>query len=126
MTVKTFVDTNILVYAHDVDGGRKHKTARDILIELMQSGSGALSPQVLQEFYVTVTRKIPKRLTKRAAQDLANDVSNVGLGKGKAITSTANTLPVDRRSLSVRIPNRPLKVSMGVRRRRNEERHIHR
>jgi len=75
MTVKTFVDTNILVYAHDVDGGRKHKTARDILIELMQSGSGALSPQVLQEFYVTVTRKIPKRLTKRAAREIVEDFS---------------------------------------------------
>jgi predicted nucleic acid-binding protein len=75
MTAKTFVDTNILVYAHDVDQGQKHQTARDILIELMQSRSGALSPQVLQEFYVTVTRKIAKPLSKREARETVRDYS---------------------------------------------------
>jgi predicted nucleic acid-binding protein len=75
MSVKTFVDTNILVYAHDVDQGQKHQTARDILIELMQDRSGALSPQVLQEFYVNVTRKIAKPLSKRAAREIVEDWS---------------------------------------------------
>jgi len=41
----------------------------------MQSGSGALSPQVLQEFYVTVTRKIPKPLSKREARAIVEDYS---------------------------------------------------
>jgi predicted nucleic acid-binding protein len=75
MTVKTFVDTNILVYAHDVDEGLKHQTARDILIELMSSRSGVLSPQVLQEFYVNVTRKIAKPLSKQAAREIVQDYS---------------------------------------------------
>lgn len=75
MSVKTFVDTNILVYAHDVDQDKKHRTARDILIELMSSRSGALSPQVLQEFYVTVTRKIAKPLAKREARNIVEDYS---------------------------------------------------
>ena len=75
MSVKTFVDTNILVYAHDVDQGQKHQTARDILIELMQDRSGALSPQVLQEFYVNITRKIAKPLSKRAAREIVADFS---------------------------------------------------
>jgi len=56
MSVRTFVDTNILIYAHDVEQGQKHQIARDILIGLMQDRSGALSPQVLQEFYVQATR----------------------------------------------------------------------
>jgi len=75
MSAKTFVDTNILVYAHDVDQAEKHLIARRILIELMSNRSGALSPQVLQEFYVTVTRKIAKPLSKRAARDIVEDYS---------------------------------------------------
>jgi predicted nucleic acid-binding protein len=75
MSVKTFVDTNILVYAHDVDQSEKHETARDILIELMQNRAGVLSPQVLQEFYVTVTRKIAKPLSKRTAREIVEDYS---------------------------------------------------
>jgi predicted nucleic acid-binding protein len=75
MSGKTFVDTNILVYAHDADQADKHKTARNILIELMQNRSGALSPQVLQEFYVTVTRKIAKPLSKREAREIVEDYS---------------------------------------------------
>jgi predicted nucleic acid-binding protein len=75
MSVKTFVDTNILVYAHDVDQNQRHQTAREILIELMSNRNGALSPQVLQEFYVTVTRKLAKPLSKRAAREIVEDYS---------------------------------------------------
>ena len=75
MSVRTFVDTNILVYAHDVDQDEKHRIARDLLTELLKERSGALSPQVLQEFYVRVTRKLPKPLTKRAAREIVEDLS---------------------------------------------------
>jgi predicted nucleic acid-binding protein len=75
MSVRTFVDTNILIYAHDVEQGQKHQIARDILIGLMQDRSGALSPQVLQEFYVNITRKIAKPLSKRAAREIVADFS---------------------------------------------------
>ena len=64
MRDRTFVDTNILVYAHDKDAGRKHEIARKVISELWESRLGLLSTQVLQEFYITLTRKIPVPLDK--------------------------------------------------------------
>jgi len=60
--VPVFVDTNILVYAEDRDSGIKHNIARDLVADLWRSGEGVLSVQVLQEFFVTVTRKMPRPL----------------------------------------------------------------
>jgi predicted nucleic acid-binding protein len=60
--VPTFVDTNILVYAEDRDAGIKHTIARDLVANLWRSEQGVLSVQVLQEFFVTVTRKVPRPL----------------------------------------------------------------
>jgi predicted nucleic acid-binding protein len=54
MTDKVFVDTNILVYAHDLDAGNKHDQAAEIVSQLWESRNGVLSTQVLQEFYVTL------------------------------------------------------------------------
>lgn len=68
MSAKTFVDTNVLVYAHDLDDRSKHEVARDALRELWNDGTGLVSPQVLQEFYVNVTRKIALPLAKEAAR----------------------------------------------------------
>jgi len=51
MTAKIYVDTNILVYAHDSTAGAKHQRAREILVDLWKSGQGCLSVQVLQEFF---------------------------------------------------------------------------
>jgi predicted nucleic acid-binding protein len=68
MNVKTFVDSNILIYAHDVDAGEKQMVAREILRDLWAERSGAVSLQVLQEFYVNVTRKIAVPLAKDAAR----------------------------------------------------------
>jgi predicted nucleic acid-binding protein len=61
--VPAFVDTNILVYAEDRDAGSKHVIARDLVAELWRSGQGVLSVQVLQEFFVTVTRKVARPLS---------------------------------------------------------------
>lgn len=68
MSAKTFVDTNILVYAHDLDAGDKHQLAKALLHELWESRTGVLSTQVLQEFYVNATRKLAKPLTRSAAR----------------------------------------------------------
>lgn len=68
MTSKTFVDTNVLIYAHDVDAGAKHKIAKAVLGQLWSERTGALSMQVLQEFYVKVTRKIASPLSKESAR----------------------------------------------------------
>lgn len=64
MNDRIFVDTNILVYAHDIDAGEKYQTAGKRISQLWESRSGIISTQVLQEFYVTLTRKIPQLLDK--------------------------------------------------------------
>ena len=68
MSVKAFVDTNVLIYAHDVDAPVKHQIAKDVLQDLWKQRTGALSTQVLQEFYINVTRKIALPLSKEAAR----------------------------------------------------------
>src|SRR5271156_1499887 len=68
MSVKTFVDTNVLVYAHDLDAQEKHLAAKEALSRLWADRTGVLSTQVLQEFYVAVTRKLPRPLSKTAAR----------------------------------------------------------
>ncbi len=67
---RVFIDTNVLVYSYDIDSGPKRDTARSALVDLWRSRSGAVSTQILQEFYVTVTRKLPKPLTQRAAREI--------------------------------------------------------
>ncbi len=68
MNGKTFVDTNILIYAHDRDAGSKHEIAKRVIRELWSARAGLLSTQVLQEFYVNVTRKIASPLSKDSAR----------------------------------------------------------
>jgi predicted nucleic acid-binding protein len=53
---RAFVDTNVLVYAHDPSAREKHQQAKALLKALWGSGAGCLSVQVLQEFYTTITR----------------------------------------------------------------------
>jgi len=67
---KTFIDTNVLIYAFDVRSAAKQKVAEAALDELWSNRTGVLSVQVLQEFYVNVTRKIGKPLTKDAAREI--------------------------------------------------------
>jgi predicted nucleic acid-binding protein len=72
MSAKTFIDTNVLIYAHDVDAKGKYETAKRILRELWSQRDGIVSLQVLQEFYVNVTRKIAAPLPRTAARSLVN------------------------------------------------------
>jgi predicted nucleic acid-binding protein len=73
---RSFVDTNILVYAHDETAGEKRDLARLLLADLWESGAGCLSVQVLQEFFVTVTRKVPKPLDAGSAAAIVADLSH--------------------------------------------------
>jgi predicted nucleic acid-binding protein len=72
---RQFVDTNILIYAHDRSAGPKHLRAKALIQELWESGSGCLSIQVLQEFYVNVTRKVAHPLTPGSAAEIIGDLS---------------------------------------------------
>jgi predicted nucleic acid-binding protein len=75
MSDRVFVDTNVLIYAHDLDAGSKHTTAARAIEEVWSSRRGALSVQVLQEFYVNVTRKIRKPLTRKLAREVVEAYS---------------------------------------------------
>jgi len=75
MTDKTFIDTNVLIYAHDVDAKAKHEIAQSLLRELWSHRTGVLSMQVLQEFYVNVTRKIASPLPRDLARLAVNSYS---------------------------------------------------
>ena len=68
MIERVFVDTNVLIYAHDLDAGSKHDRAAAILSDLWENENGIVSVQVLQEFYVNVTRKISDPLTPALAR----------------------------------------------------------
>ena len=71
-----FVDTNLLVYAYDVTARQKRERARDLIRKLWDSGEGCLSIQVLQEFYVTVTRKVPHPLDSETASVIVDGLTH--------------------------------------------------
>jgi len=57
-----FFDTNVLVYLFDADAPEKQAQARELVKQHTLAGDASISTQVLQEFYVTVTRKLTKPL----------------------------------------------------------------
>ncbi|MGA2362067.1 MAG: PIN domain-containing protein [Candidatus Aminicenantales bacterium] len=71
---RIFLDTDILVYAYDSSAGRKHEIAKDLAIGLWRSGGGLLSTQVLQEFFVTVTKKIKAPMNAGLAREIVEDM----------------------------------------------------
>lgn len=71
--MKTFVDTNVLVYAHDRAAGARHDKARTRVKQLWETRSGVVSTQVLQELYAVVTRKAAVPVTVSAARQLVKD-----------------------------------------------------
>jgi predicted nucleic acid-binding protein len=67
-----FIDTNVLIYAHDRSAGAKHKRAVELLTRLIEEGNGALSVQVLSEFYSAATRKLAMK--SQLAEDVIRDL----------------------------------------------------
>ena len=70
MKDRIFVDTNILIYAHDLDAGPRHDIAASDVEELWENENGVMSTQELQEFYVNVTKKISKPLSQARARGI--------------------------------------------------------
>ncbi|RME89032.1 MAG: PIN domain-containing protein [Planctomycetota bacterium] len=64
---KVFLDTNILVYSYDRSDPKKQKKAFKVLDYLALSDRGSISTQILSEFFVTVTKKIPEPLSIQEA-----------------------------------------------------------
>lgn len=76
MTDRIFIDTNILVYAHDVSAGDKHARAKNLIQELWKSRAGCLSIQVMQEFYVSVTQKVSTPMARSTAMEVLRNLSH--------------------------------------------------
>ncbi|MGA2153714.1 MAG: PIN domain-containing protein [Bryobacteraceae bacterium] len=69
-----FVDTNILIYAHDRSAGGKHTAAVQLLSHLFEQGAGALSVQVLSEFYAVAVGKLG--MNSQYAEDAVADLGS--------------------------------------------------
>lgn len=73
MNDKYFVDTNILMYAHEAAAGQKHDRAKRLLEELWRTRSGVISTQVLQELCVNLRRKASRPLDLKATREIVAD-----------------------------------------------------
>jgi predicted nucleic acid-binding protein len=74
MNDRIFVDTNILVYCFDDADPAKKKKAILIMEDLWETSKGVLSLQVLKEFFVTVTEKLPDKMDFRDAKGAVLDL----------------------------------------------------
>ncbi len=68
MTGTVFVDTNVLVYRKDASEPEKQSRAQEWMTHLWNEHAGRVSAQVLNEFYVTVTRKLDPGLDEETAR----------------------------------------------------------
>jgi len=73
MSDRYFVDTNVLMYAHDSAAGEKHQRAKSLVEELWEARAGVVSTQVLQELAVNLGRKAKKPLDAKATRDVVSD-----------------------------------------------------
>jgi predicted nucleic acid-binding protein len=73
MSDKYFVDTNILMYAHDTSAGAKHERAKALVEDLWRQRSGVVSTQVLQELCVNLRRKAGHPVDLRTAREIVAD-----------------------------------------------------
>lgn len=77
--MKVFFDTNVLVYLFDADSPDKRKKARTLFQQHAEAGVIVLSTQVLQEFYVAVTRKLARPLDAGAAAQAVSSFAELAL-----------------------------------------------
>jgi predicted nucleic acid-binding protein len=73
MSDRYFVDTNILMYAHDRAAGEKHERAKALVEELWRRRTGVVSTQVLQELAVNLRKKVSQPLDVKATRDIVTD-----------------------------------------------------
>lgn len=75
--MRSFFDTNILVYMFDRDTPAKRTLARALFQGETLAGRSIVSTQVLQEFYVTVTRKLARPLDEQAAAEIVTGLATL-------------------------------------------------
>lgn len=74
MSGKTFLDTNVLVYLFDASAPAKRRRAREVVQR--EADTAVVSTQVLQELYVTVTRKLGRPLPEAEAEAAVRDLAS--------------------------------------------------
>ena len=79
MSDKAFFDTNVLVYAFDNGEPEKNTISKQLIHDFGGDGNLVLSTQVLQEFYVTLTKVGRSLLTREEAGELVNDFAEFPL-----------------------------------------------
>lgn len=94
---RQFVDTNVLVYAYDETAENRHTRARELVDALWDAGNGALSIQVLQEFFVTTTRRIPRKLDPERAAGIVADLGS-WLVHSPAVDDVLRAIEIHRQS----------------------------
>lgn len=77
--MRAFFDTNILVYLFDEDAPEKKALAQKLFERETDAGRAILSVQVLQEFYVTVTRKLANPLSPEIAENVVRNLTALPL-----------------------------------------------
>lgn len=98
MTV--FFDTNVLVYLFDNDAPSKREQARALFQRHVQAGSLLISTQVLQELYVTLTRKLAVPLPEPDAREVITSLAELPVAQNDASTVLAAIDLSQRRQLS--------------------------
>jgi predicted nucleic acid-binding protein len=87
MSDRAFVDTNVLVYAHDAGAGERHRIAAALVRELWESRRGVLSTQVLQEAWVNLRKKAARPVSREEALALIEDYA-----RWEVIVNTAGSV----------------------------------
>ena len=87
MSKRSFVDTNILLYAHDRSAGDKHEMARSLVERLWEERSAVISTKVLQELYVNLRSQATRQLSRARAAAVIEDYLawEVVVNDGKSI-----------------------------------------
>ena len=89
MSVRSFLDTNVLIYADDLDSPEKRERALGLFETACLDGTGVVSTQVLQEYFVVATRKlgVSASLARRKVELIAR-LDTVVLGVSDILAAT--------------------------------------
>jgi predicted nucleic acid-binding protein len=68
MNANIFIDSNVLVYAYCADVPEKQRVAQELVEDCLRYGIGFISPQVLGEFFVTITKKVIRGISDEDAR----------------------------------------------------------
>jgi len=98
--VTVFFDTNVLVYLFDNDAPSKREQARTLFQRHVQAGSLLISTQVLQELYVTLTRKLAVPLPESDAREVIASLAELPMVQNDATMTLAAIDLSQRRQLS--------------------------